>query len=367
MRAIILGHPYIDPANRGKLRALAGQGCAVTAAVPESWPVAGPRGTLRAAWGDDNGVRIAPIPVQRPGTDSASWDRGTLRKLLRDFRPDIIQIEEEPWTQAAATATAAATRLEIPSVLYSAESLERTFSARQRWRRQRVLARAAGLLGPNHLATALLQQARSGIPVSLLPQLGVQVPPPAPPRAEGVFAIGFIGRLVAERGLDLLFRACVQLYGAWELVIVGSGPAQEELEQLAERLGIASRIAWLGALPPSGLEAAWRRLDCLALPARTTPRWVEPHGRIVLEAMARSVPAVVTASGALPDVVGDAGLVVPENDVDALSAALRSLQEDAGKRAAVGADARGRVMEQFVDAALARRTLAFWDGLTASA
>ncbi len=360
MRAVIVGHPYIDPANRGKLRALAGRGCAVTVAVPESWPFPAPRGTLRAAWEDDSGLRIAPVPVLRPGSETAAWDRRTLRKLLRDFRPDVVQVEEEPWTQVAGAITATAARLGITTVLFSAESLERSLPARQRWRRQRVLGRVAGVLGPNRRATGLLLRDRPGIPAAVLPQLGVSVPPAPPPRGTREFTIVFIGRLVPERGLDLLFRACVQLFGGWEIVVVGTGPAQEELERLAERLGIASRITWLGALPPAELEAAWRRADCLGLPARTTPRWVEAHGRIVLEAMARGLPVVASDSGALPDVLGDAGLIVPEENVDALSRALRTLQESRERREAIGAAARARVMDQFVDVALARRTLEFW-------
>lgn len=359
MRAVVLGHVYVDPANRGKLRSLAGQGCAVAVAVPESWPFPAPRGTLRAAWGDDGGLRIAPVPVQRPATDSATWDRKTIRQLLRDLRPDVVQVEEEPQTQAAAAVAAAAARLGIPTVIYSAESLERNFPARQRLRRRRVLGRAAGLLAPNRHARQLLLRTRPDLPAEVLPQLGIPVPTPHTRQVQGL-SIGFIGRLVPERGLDLLFRACVQVYGAWEIVVVGTGPAQEELEHLAERLGISSRIVWLGALPPAELDSAWQRLDCLALPARTTPRWMEAHGRIVMEAMARGLPVVASDSGALPDVVGDAGLLVPEDDVDALSRALRLLQETPERGRAIGMAARARIMDQFMDTALARRTLAFW-------
>ncbi len=134
-----------------------------------------------------------------------------------------------------------------------------------------------------------------------------------------------MGRLVPERGLDLLFRACVNLAGKWSLTVVGTGPSQEELEGLAQRLGIAARISWLGPLPRSAVDEIWPRLDCLVLPSRTTERWVMTEGRAAIHAMANGVAVIGTNSGALPEIVGDAGRIVPEEDVAALTAALQDL------------------------------------------
>ena len=63
MRIVVLSHTYLDPAARGKLRVLAGLGCAVTALVPERWVDAG-GGESRAQWEDDAGVQIVPVPVR---------------------------------------------------------------------------------------------------------------------------------------------------------------------------------------------------------------------------------------------------------------------------------------------------------------
>ena len=149
-------------------------------------------------------------------------------------------------------------------------------------------------------------------------------------------AIGFVGRLVPERGLDLLFRACVGLAGKWTLTVVGTGPSQEELEGLAQRLGIAARISWLGALPPAGggRDLAPARLP--GAPIRTTQRWVMTVGRAALHAMAHGVAVVGTDSGALPELVGDAGRIVPEEDVPALTAALQELYADRSRVRAPG-------------------------------
>jgi glycosyltransferase involved in cell wall biosynthesis len=173
-------------------------------------------------------------------------------------------------------------------------------------------------------------------------------------------AIGFVGRLVPERGLDLLFRACVGLTGRWTLTVIGTGPSQEELEALAERLGVSARVSWLGPLPREAVDQVWPRLDCVVFPARTTPRWVASAARGALHAMANGVAVVASDSGALPEIVGDTGKIVPEENVPALAAALQELYADRAECERLGAAGRRRIMDEFSDSAIAGKTLAFW-------
>ena len=84
------------------------------------------------------------------------------------------------------------------------------------------------------------------------------------------------------------------------------------------------------------MPAAAERLDCLALPSLTRPNWKEQFGRVLVEAMACQVPVVGSDSGEIPNLVGDAGLIVPEGDAAALAAALRRLRDDAVLRASLG-------------------------------
>jgi glycosyltransferase involved in cell wall biosynthesis len=79
--------------------------------------------------------------------------------------------------------------------------------------------------------------------------------------------------------------------------------------------------------------------------------------------MAWGVPAIVSDCGALPELIGGAGIVVPPGDVMALTAALQRLRDDRSTREALSAAGRKRVMEEFTDAAVAQRTLAFWKSL----
>ncbi|MBA2628050.1 MAG: glycosyltransferase family 4 protein [Gemmatimonadales bacterium] len=362
MRVVFLSHTYVSRLARGKLRALTGLGCTVAVAVPARWR--GPGGTgglVETQWEDDTGIRVVPVTVRGDPShpDELRWDLRALRRLLKDFRPDVLQVEEEPTSRIAARAAAEARGLRIACVVYTWRTLPGVPSFTQRLRRARVLKRATAIISGNRLADALVVAARPRIPHTVLPQLGV-VTPAAASSPGPVLALGFIGRLVPEKGLDMLFRACVRLAGDWTLDIVGTGPAQVELEALAERLGISARLTWHGALPRAELAELWPRIGCIVTPSRALPNWVEAHGRVALEAMAHGIPAVVSDTGALPEAVGEAGLVFPADDVPALTAALQRLIDEPDLRARLGADGRRRIVALFTSEALARRQLEFW-------
>jgi glycosyltransferase involved in cell wall biosynthesis len=259
-----------------------------------------------------------------------------------------------------------AAKLGQPLVIFGWESIVRPLGFAEKWRRKRSLGRAKGLVGGNRVAAGILSRARPGLPVTVIPQLGLTPPLEVRRPENSALSIGFVGRLVPEKGLDVLFRACVKLLGKWSLTVVGSGPEQENLEALAERLGIASRITWKGALPPEHVRALWSEVDTLVIPSRTTPDWVETFHQPLVEAMGHGVTVVGSDSGALPELIDTAGLVVPEDDIPALTAALQHLLDSPRERARLGREARLRVMSEYVDDAVARRTLEFWATIRAA-
>lgn len=362
MRAVIISHAYADPAKRGKLRALAGQGVALAAAVPARWTPSGGSGPVQTPFSEDGGVRMVPVHTGGRARDGApaSWRVRTLRRLLTDFRPDVVQVEERLTSPVAAAVTATAARLGIPSVAFTSESLPRPERFLARSRRRGTLARASGIIGANTLAAAMARDGRPDLPWVSIPQLGLEVV-----RAPGLephppLALGFVGRLVPEKGLDVLLRATVRLHGPWTLSVAGTGPEQEPLERLAEQLGIASRVTWLGAIPAADLAALWPRLDCLVTPSRTTGDWVEAYPLQALQAMAHGVVVVASDSGALPEMLGGAGLVFREDHAEGAAEALARLMADGALRERLAAEGRRRVIAEYVDDAVARKTLAFW-------
>ncbi len=336
-----------------------GMGCNVVLVVPADWPAGGP---AVPDWAGDGGVRVVPVAV-KGGADPASlrWRGGGLFRVLSETRPDLVHVDGEPWWPLSVRALRLARKLGIPAVLHASTSVSPALGFTERLRRRRSLRLATGLLGTNRPALTALTRHRDDLPTAIIPRHGVPAAALGRPRhPRGEFAIGFIGRLVPERGLDVLIRAAARLRGSWSLVVVGTGPAQADLEALAERVGIGSRVRWLGGMPRNWLESVWPTLDCVVHPARTTAHWVEPVGQALLDAMAQGLPVIATDSGALPEVVGDAGILVPEDDPDTLGLALERLQRMPEEQARLGAAGRKRVLDEFVDDAIARKTLAYW-------
>ncbi|MGH7608011.1 MAG: glycosyltransferase, partial [Gemmatimonadales bacterium] len=122
-RVLVLSHAYLQPAHRGKLRALAARGLEVTVAIPQRWREPWFGRPIDTIWERQGGLEIFPLPARGMGkkgeVDKATYGGRALRALLRDRRPDLVQIEEEPTTAAARQVFAAARRLAIPVVLYT--------------------------------------------------------------------------------------------------------------------------------------------------------------------------------------------------------------------------------------------------------
>jgi hypothetical protein len=355
VRALILAQFYSDPAQRQKLRELSGLGWSVTLAIPN--------GTADM----DGAIRVAPVPASGDPAqpETLRWSGRALRRILSDIRPDLVHIEEEPGTQAADMAVREAARLGIPAVIFSWNSLPLDLGFFERRRYQRTMAGVSGVIGGNRMAQAILLEAAPNVPAAVIPQLGVVPPGQMELRTPGPLAMAFVGRLVPERGLDRLLRACGQLLGHWSLAIAGTGPEQELLEDLAQRLGLAARTRWLGAMSRAQIAQFWREVDCLVVPSRSTADWVEQYSPVVLDAMAHGAAVVASSEGVLPELVGEAGVLFT-TDEDLL-VGLQELVADPERRLAMGQAGRKRVLDRFVDAAIARATADFWNTVLATA
>jgi glycosyltransferase involved in cell wall biosynthesis len=169
-----------------------------------------------------------------------------------------------------------------------------------------------------------------------------------------------VGRLVAERGIDMILDALATTYGEWRLRVVGTGPIHEELEQHAQRLGLSARIEWHGAMPRAELPIFWQEVDVLLAPSRSTATWVEPTGAVALQAMGHGVAPVVSRCGALADVVDDGGLIIDDGDTAALARATQAFVAEPQRCRMVGAAARERVLEHYGDGPVAERMLLLW-------
>ncbi len=161
-----------------------------------------------------------------------------------------------------------------------------------------------------------------------------------------------VGRAVAKKGYDDLLRALHRLAPTlhWEFRHIGDGEDLGALQQLAERLQLASRIRWLGALPQQEILQWYRRADVFALACRISAdgdRDGLPN--VLLEAMSQRLAVLSTRISGIPELIehGVHGLTVAQRDVAGLAAELQCLITDPGLRARLGETGATRVRTQF--------------------
>lgn len=285
-----------------------------------------PTGSLRPAF-QDAGVPVIDLDRQRgrPGVRAAL----RLARIARDY--DIVQTHlwaGDTWGRLGAGLA------RHPAVI----STEHNTRPEDAWR-QRV---SVALHPVSRVVVAVSQAAAdvaraSGVPADKLRVLhnGVDLsgfqPLPAPQRP--VTTVLGLGRLTRQKGFDLLADAVGRVPGL-HLELVGEGE-----EAAALRAAGATLHGWVEDVRP-----LMSRADIVAIPSR----W-EGFGLVAVEAMASGLPVVAAAIPGLDEVVGDAALLVPPDDVDALAEALARLAGDAALRARLRAAGPARAARFSLD------------------
>jgi glycosyltransferase involved in cell wall biosynthesis len=121
-----------------------------------------------------------------------------------------------------------------------------------------------------------------------------------------------------------------------------------------------ARIRLIGPVPFEQVPTVMASIDVLVLPSLTTRDWCEQYGRVITEAMASGVPVIASDSGAIPDVVGDAGIIVSEGSTTELAAALRRVSLDPAIRHALADASLVRAQTAFSPAIGAERLRGLW-------
>jgi glycosyltransferase involved in cell wall biosynthesis len=279
-----------------------------------------------------------------------------LRQVLAEFRPDVIDLWEEPWGLVSVHACALRNRL-LPGcrvVSETEQNLDKRLPFPFERFRAYTLRNADYVVGRSHEAVAVVRSKGYGGPAEVVPNaVDADLFRPMDRRdcrrrlgVDG-FVVGYVGRLVEEKGLADLLDALRLVPEAVNLLLVGSGPMELELRGRAAAAGLAARVRFEAQRPLEQLPAVMNAIDLLALPSRTTPRWKEQFGRVIIEAHACGTPVIGSDSGAIPEVLGAGGRVVPERDPAALARAIAELAGKADAARAMGAQGRRQVEQWY--------------------
>jgi glycosyltransferase involved in cell wall biosynthesis len=327
VRVLRIYHSGRDHAHRERERALHRAGVELTLLVPASWPDRGAETVLTP-----EPFTVLEAEVARAGDVNRHRfaNPAELRALVASVRPDVVDVHEEPFS-AVTRQVLGVLEAGRPVVGYTAQNLDKRFPPPfARWEGA-ALARLQGLYPCSRQAASVAVGKGFAGAVAVLPL----APSPEMTAGEqhlpdGELRLLLVGRLVPEKGVLDAVRvlAAASARGRTGLTVVGAGPEGSAARALAADLGVADALTfrpWLGA---AELGAEYRRAHVLLAPSRSTRTWVEQFGRMVVEARACGAVVVAYASGSLPEVVGDAGVVVPEGDGAALAEAVIALREE---------------------------------------
>jgi glycosyltransferase involved in cell wall biosynthesis len=304
MRVLRIYPTANDPRHRRRDLALASLGLDVALVVPDGY---------RSTWAEtpiepELAYRRSRL-LHKRSIPLHLWDPIALRRAVRQFRPDIIDIHEEPYFPAGAQGVRAAGGR--PVVMQSCQNIAKRLPPPIRAMRRWVFDRVAGMYPCSTLAAGVLREWGFRGRVTVIPYGVEEELFDVAPTGE---RIGFIGNLVAQKGITDLLG-----FGR-RLLCVGAGPLAGAVQAAGGEV-VSTRST-------EELARQLSRMAVLVAPSRTTPGLKEQFGRAVAEGMAAGVPVVAYDSGALPEVIGDGGLLVREGDRAGLTKAVSSLLQD---------------------------------------
>jgi glycosyltransferase involved in cell wall biosynthesis len=384
MRILVASHSYIVDLNCEKLKALAHlePNIEVTVVVPRRWRPGGVQNKIIETQPRQEGsFQVVPVSNFSENNQSMLTFGVDIIPLLRQFRPQIIQVEQgaKALGYAQLISLNKLLGLKAKNLFFTWWNLPYEVKFPLSLLEAYNLRNTHGLIAGNQDAGEILQQHGYQGAIKVMPQLGVnenRFCPQTQPELKkqlGIqpddFVVGFVGRFVEEKGLLTLGKALAGLQEySWKWLLLGRGPLQPVLMERAVEWGIKERLIWVESVSHEEVPRYINVMNTLVLPSETNPQfktltaagWKEQFGHVLIEAMASKVPVIGSNSGEIPNVIADAGLVFPEGDVPTLQNCLQQLMEQpelSNQWAQLGYE---RAINQYTNKALAKQLLDFY-------
>ncbi|MGJ5673891.1 MAG: glycosyltransferase [Nostochopsis sp.] len=371
LRVLFISHTYVVGVNQGKLNAIAETGkVEVGLLTPSNWKALEWNRFFEVEKPYPK-IKIYTAPVLFTGRGGAHiyppWE---IWQVVNDFQSDIVQVEEEVFSLCAFELAVWSQITGKPLVVFGWENMERTLPKLRHWGRQFVLDTAQLILPGNQDGANLLRQwGYTGL-MEVMPQMGVDTSLFSPRLFEGdknqEFRIGFLGRLVPEKGIDTIFAAARLLRERGfkcQIILCGSGFYEESLRREAQKQQVADLVIWRGSVRHEQVPEEISKFHVLVLPSRTTDTWKEQFGHVLIEAMAMGVPIVGSNSGEIANVIGQNDLVFPEGDAHRLAAILEKMIREPNWRQELRNYVIARVEQHYTHERIAERLINLWNRL----
>ncbi|MFB2771550.1 glycosyltransferase [Pelatocladus sp. BLCC-F211] len=368
LRVLFISHTYVVGVNQGKLNAIAETGkVEVGLLTPSNWKALEWNRFFEVEKPYPK-IKIYTAPVLFTGRGGAHiYAPWQIWKVVNDFQPDLVQVEEEVFSLCAFELAVWSRLTSKPLVVFGWENMERILPKPRHWVCQFVLNTSQLILPGNQDGANLLRHwGYTGL-MEVMPQMGVDTSLFSPLLSEAdnnqEFRIGFLGRLVPEKGIDTIFAAARLLRERGlksQIILCGSGYYEESLRQEAQKQQVDDLVMWRGSVRHDQAPEELSKFHVLVLPSRTTDTWKEQFGHVLIEAMAMGVPVIGSSSGEIPNVIGRSDLVFPEGDAQRLAAILERMICEPQWHQEVGCYGITRVNQHYTHERIAERLINCW-------
>lgn len=388
MKILVASHTYIVKLNCEKFRTITQlyPDAEVTIVVPQKWS---PGGVQQAKivetepW-QINNFRVVPIPNFSQNNQGLLTFKSPIINLLKSFKPNIIQVEQgvKSFGYAQLILLNRLLNLQAKNCFFTWWNIPYRSKFPVSVLENFNLKNTDGLVAGNQDAVNILQDHGYQGRYCVLPQLGVDeqlFSPQSQPElatklgiTEEEFVIGFVGRFVPEKGILTLIQAVSQLkHLSWKLLLLGRGDLKDTILSEAKKAGISERLILIESVPHDQVPCYINLMNVLVLPSQTNNQfktltsvgWKEQFGHVLIEAMACKVPVIGSDSGEIPNVIGEAGLIFPEQNTDALKKAISQLIEQSELAQNLAHWGYQRVIENYTNTALAKQHYQFYRNL----
>lgn len=380
LKVLFVSHTYLVGVNQGKLNAIASPAGGIAEMGNIEVGLLAPSNWKASEWNrlipletPYAHIRTYSAPVLFSGRGGAHiYPPWKIWQVLNDFRPDIVQVEEEVFSLCTYQFALWSRFTGKPLVIFGWENMDRQLSLPRRWISKFVLNTARLVLPGNQDGAAIMRRWGYKGLLEVMPQMGVDPKFFAPrqqkegdwgKRSDRPFHIGYLGRLTHSKGIDLILQAVHQLRQQgfnFRILICGSGEYEAELKQISQEQGVADWVIWQDAVPHAKAPEIISQFDVLVLPSRTTCKWKEQFGHVLIEAMAMGVPVIGADSGEIPHVIGREDLVFPEEDVRELAAILKRMIEEPKWRQEAENYGLERVNRLYTHERIAEQLIGLW-------
>lgn len=407
LRVLFVSHTYVVGVNQGKLDAIASlDEVEVSLLAPKRWKALQWNKILDLE-NPYPKIQLYPNKVLFSGKAGAYlYSPFAILRAILDFRPDIIQVEQEVFSLSGFEVALCSRLLNKPVVFFGWENMDRKLSLFRHLIRKFILNTTKSVIAGNCEGAELVKKWGYSGPVEVMPQMGVDTKLFTPRENKqnnsklnnlkennstlgnptlknskladsklkdsklkdsklknSEFCIGFLGRLSYHKGIDILIDAAQIMRNegyTFQIRLCGTGSDKPIFVEQAQKLGVDEFIIWQDGVRHDEVPMEICKFDVLVLPSRTVETWKEQFGHVLIEAMATGIPVVGSTCGEIPNVIGRKDLVFPEGNAQELAAILKRLISQPSWYSEVADYSLKRVHQYYSHERIAQRLIELW-------